>query len=52
MRLLKTQVDAAIKTDRLKPNDAMKLPTTTSLQNTLTSLNGAKPPPQPGNWLR
>ena len=24
MRLLKTQVDAAIKTDRLKPNDAMK----------------------------
>ena len=25
MRLLKTQVDAAIKTDRLKPNDAMKL---------------------------
>src|SRR6266852_4160677 len=25
MRLLKTQVDSAIKTDRLKPNDAMKL---------------------------
>ena len=25
MRLLKSQVDAAIKTDRLKPNDAMKL---------------------------
>jgi hypothetical protein len=25
MRLLKLQVDAAIKTDRLKPNDAMKL---------------------------
>jgi arginine decarboxylase len=25
MRLVKTQVDAAIKSDRLKPNDAMKL---------------------------
>ena len=25
MRLLKTQVDGAIKSDRLKPNDAMKL---------------------------
>ena len=25
MRLVKLQVDAAIKSDRLKPNDAMKL---------------------------
>jgi len=54
MRLLKTQVDSAIKTDRLKPNEAMKL-----LQDyerllqeyTYLSLNGTKPPPQPGNWL-
>ena len=54
MRLLKTQVDTAIKTDRLKPNEAMKL-----LQDyerllqeyTYLSLNGTKPPPQPGNWL-
>src|SRR5436853_3091397 len=54
MRLLKSQVDTAIKTDRLKPNEAMKL-----LQDyerllqeyTYLSLNGTKPPPQPGNWL-
>jgi arginine decarboxylase len=54
MRLLKTQVDAAIKTDRLKPNDAMKLLSDYErlLQEyTYLSLNGAKPPPQPGNWL-
>ena len=46
MRLLKTQVDTAIKTDRLKPNEAMKL-----LQDyerllqeyTYLSLNGTKP---------
>ena len=25
MRLMKSQVDAAIKSDRLKPNDAMKI---------------------------
>jgi arginine decarboxylase len=54
MRLLKSQVDSAIKTDRLKPNEAMKL-----LQDyerllqeyTYLSLNGTKPAPQPGNWL-
>jgi arginine decarboxylase len=54
MRLLKTQVDAAIKSDRLKPNDAMKLLSDYErlLQEyTYLSLNGAKPPPQPGNWL-
>ncbi|PYJ73290.1 MAG: arginine decarboxylase [Verrucomicrobia bacterium] len=54
MRLLKTQVDAAIKTDRLKPNDAMKLLSDYErfLQEyTYLSLNGTKPPPQPGNWL-
>src|SRR5437660_2268966 len=54
MRLLKTQVDAAIKTDRLKPNDAMKLLSDYErfLQEyTYLSLNGAKPLPQPGNWL-
>src|SRR5437660_32627 len=54
MRLLKTQVDAAIKTDRLKPNDAMKLLSDYErlLQEyTYLSLNGTKPPPQLGNWL-
>jgi arginine decarboxylase len=54
MRLLKSHVDAAIKTDRLKPNDAMKLLSDYErlLQEyTYLSLNGTKPPPQPGNWL-
>jgi arginine decarboxylase len=54
MRLLKTQVDAAIKTDFLKPNDAMKLLSDYErlLQEyTYLSLNGTKPVPQPGNWL-
>ena len=54
MRLLKSQVDAAIKTDSLKPNDAMKLLSDYErlLQEyTYLSLNGAKSPPQPGNWL-
>jgi len=54
MRLLKTQVDAAIKSDRLKPNDAMKLLSDYErlLQEyTYLSLDDTKPPPQPGNWL-
>ena len=54
MRLLKSQVDAAIKTDFLKPNDAMKLLSDYErlLQEyTYLSLNGARPSPQPGNWL-
>jgi arginine decarboxylase len=54
MRLLKSQVDAAIKTDRLKPSDAMKLLSDYErlLQEyTYLSLNGTKPGPQPGNWL-
>jgi arginine decarboxylase len=54
MRLLKTQVDSAIKSDRLKPNDGMKLLSDYErlLQEyTYLSLNGTKPPPQPGNWL-
>jgi arginine decarboxylase len=54
MRLLKSQVDDAIKTDRLKPNDAMKLLSDYErlLQEyTYLSLNGTKSPPQPGNWL-
>ncbi|MGZ4965692.1 MAG: biosynthetic arginine decarboxylase [Chthoniobacterales bacterium] len=54
MRLLKTQVDSAIKTDFLKPNDAMKLLSDYErlLQEyTYLSLNGSRPPPQPGNWL-
>ncbi|MDP9253792.1 MAG: biosynthetic arginine decarboxylase [Verrucomicrobiota bacterium] len=54
MRLLKSQVDTAIKTDRLKPNDAMKLLSDYErlLQEyTYLSLNGTKPPPQAGNWL-
>ena len=54
MRLLKAQVDAAIKTDRLKPNDAMKLLDDYErfLQEyTYLSFNGVKAPPQPGSWL-
>ncbi|PYK44861.1 MAG: arginine decarboxylase [Verrucomicrobia bacterium] len=54
LRLLKTQVDAAIKSDRLKPSDAMKLLSDYErlLQEyTYLSLNGNKPSPQPGNWL-
>ena len=48
MRLVKTQVDAAIKSDRLKPNDAMKLLADyeRGLQEyTYLSLNGLKPMP-------
>jgi arginine decarboxylase len=54
MQLLKTQIDDAIKTDFLKPNDAMKLLADYErlLQEyTYLSLNGTKPAPQPGNWL-
>ena len=55
MRLLKTQVDAAIKGDRLKPSDAMKLLSDYErlLQEyTYLSLIDNKPAqPQPGNWL-
>ena len=54
MQLLKAQVDVAIKTDFLKPNDAMKLLSDYErlLQEfTYLSLNGTKPLPQPGNWL-
>src|SRR5213082_1300160 len=54
MRFLKTQVDAAITTDRMKPNDAMKLLSDYErlLQEyTYLSLNGVKSAPQPGNWL-
>src|ERR1700758_301788 len=54
MRLLKTQVDAAIKGDRLKPNDAMKLLDDYErlLQEyTYLSLNGNRPVPQPGSFL-
>src|SRR5437016_2122046 len=54
MRLLKTQVDAAIKGDRLKPNDAMRLLSDYErlLQEyTYLSLNDTKPPQQPVNWL-
>src|ERR1700730_12943501 len=54
MRLLKAQVDDAIKTDRLKPNDAMKLLSDYErlLQEyTYLSLNGTKAQPQPGNWV-
>jgi arginine decarboxylase len=50
MRLLKTQVDAAIKSDRLKPNDAMKLLADyeRGLQEyTYLSLNGPTVPQQP-----
>src|SRR5881296_749472 len=54
MRLLKTQVDAAIKGDRMKPSDAMKLLSDYErlLQEyTYLTLNSTTPPPQPGNWL-
>src|SRR5919108_2245851 len=54
MRLLKSQVDDAIKTDFLKPSDAMKLLSDYErlLQEyTYLSLNGAKVTPPPGNWL-
>ncbi len=55
MRLLKTQVDTAIKTDFLKPSDAMKLlgDYERLLQEyTYLSLNGSKRPPvQSGPWL-
>src|SRR5437763_1608026 len=55
MRLLKTQVDSAIKGDRLKPNEAMKLLSDYErlLQEyTYLSLaNGSRPLAQPGNWL-
>jgi arginine decarboxylase len=54
MRLLKSQVDDAIKTDRLKPSDAMKLLSDYErlLQEyTYLSLNGDKAPLQPGNWV-
>ncbi|HJW39332.1 MAG TPA: biosynthetic arginine decarboxylase [Candidatus Udaeobacter sp.] len=54
MRLLKAQVDAAIKTDRLKPNDAMRLLDDYErlLQEyTYLTLNGTRPSPQPGSWL-
>src|SRR2546426_850690 len=54
MRLLKSQVDTAIKTDRMKPNDAMKLLSDYErlLQEyTYLSLNGNKPVPQPGSFL-
>lgn len=53
MRLLKTQVDGAIKGDRLKPNDAMKLLSDYErlLQEyTYLSLTEGKPLPQSG-WL-
>jgi arginine decarboxylase len=54
MRLLKTQVDGAIKGDRLKPNDAMKLLSDYERllnEYTYLSLTDGKPPAQPGNWL-
>src|SRR5204862_5550756 len=54
MPLLKTQVDAAIKGDRLKPSDAMKLLSDYERllhEYTYLSLSEGKPPPQPGNWL-
>src|SRR5437588_5299991 len=54
MRRLKAQVDEAIKTDRLKPNDAMKLLSDYErlLQEyTYLTLNGTRPSPQPGSWL-
>jgi len=54
MRLLKSQVDDAIKTDFLKPSDAMKLLSDYErlLQEyTYLSLDGTKAPLQPGNWV-
>jgi arginine decarboxylase len=50
MRLVKAQVDAAIKSDRLKPSEAMKLLGNyeRGLQGyTYLQLNGAKPPVPP-----
>ena len=54
MRLLKSQVDFAIKSDRIKPNDGMRLLSDYEriLQEyTYLNLNGTKPIQQPGNWL-
>src|SRR4051812_30642352 len=54
MRRLKAQTDAAIKTDFLKPSEAMKLLMDYERilgEYTYLSLNGSKPLPQPGNWL-
>ena len=54
MQLLKSQVDDAIKTDFLKPSDAMKLLSDYErlLQEyTYLSLNGTKVVPPPGGWL-
>jgi arginine decarboxylase len=54
MQLLKAQIDEAIKTDFLKPNDAMKLLSDYErvLQEfTYLSLNGTKVVPQAGSWL-
>jgi arginine decarboxylase len=54
MRLLKSQIDAAIKTDFLKPSDAMKLLSDYErlLQEyTYLSLNGVTASPQSANWL-
>ena len=54
MQLLKAQIDVAIKTDFLKPNDAMKLLSDYErlLQEyTYLSLNGTKVTPPPGGWL-
>src|SRR5437588_10577125 len=54
MRLLKAQVDAAIKTDRLKPNDATKLLSDYERLRqayTYLTLNGSRPSPQPGTRL-
>src|SRR5712664_281047 len=54
IRLLKSHVDAAIKTDFLKPSDAMKLLSDYErlLQEyTYLSLNGVKASPQSTNWL-
>jgi arginine decarboxylase len=54
MRLLKTQVDGAIKSDRMKPNDGMRLLSDYERllnEYTYLSLTDSKPLPQPGNWL-
>jgi len=54
MRLLKSQVDLAIKTDRIKPNEGMKLLSDYERilhEYTYLNLNGAHARPQPGNWL-
>src|SRR5256714_3479448 len=54
MQLLKAQIDVAIKTDFLKPNDAMRLLSDYErlLQEyTYLSLNGTKVVPPPGGWL-